>query len=200
MLALAGRPSLHGDYACMVYWTQGAPRRNCRQKYGETSFSPFGVFLISRNSRERFWGLVFWHLWIGRARHPGPSVTSPHLGIEVLNVGGWLTHGDLALDTSVDFLAVVEHRLIPARVRSEWSRLRRKDLASIWSPASQDSSHVGNAGVGVISLRGAPLSLPTFATAQFKRFFDCGRAVRCMVPLGSGRFMHLVVFIWFSRC
>ena len=65
-----------------------------------------------------------------------PSVTSPHLGIEVLNVGGWLTHGDLALDTSVDFLAVVEHRLIPARVRSEWSRLRRKDLASVWSPAS----------------------------------------------------------------
>ena len=30
-------------------------------------------------------------------------------------------------------------------------------------------------------------------TAQFKRFFDCGRAVRCMLPLGLGRFMHLVV-------
>ena len=60
------------------------------------------------------------------------------------------------LDTDVDFLAVVEHRLIPARVRSEWSGLRRKDLASIWSPASQVSSHVGNAGVGVVSLRGAP--------------------------------------------
>ena len=136
MLALAGRPSLHGDYACMVYLTKGAPRGNCRQTNGKTSFSPFGVFLFSRNSRERFWGLVFWHLWIGRARHPGPSSNLPHLGIEVLNVGGWLTHGDLALDTGVDFLAVVEHRLIPARVRSEWSRLRRKDLASIWSPAS----------------------------------------------------------------
>ena len=72
LLALVGRPSLHGDYACMVYWTQGAPRRNCRQIYGETSFSPFRVFMISRNSRDRFWGLVFWHLWIGRARHPGP--------------------------------------------------------------------------------------------------------------------------------
>ena len=58
---------------------------------------------------------------------------------------------------------------------------------------TQDSSHVGNAGVGVVSLRGAPLSLPTFATAQFKRFFDCGRAVWCMLPLGAGRFMHLVV-------
>ena len=75
----------------------------------------------------------------------------------------------------------------------KWARLRSKVVASIWAPASQDSSHVGNAGVGVVSLRGAPLSLPTFATAQFKRFFDCGRAVRCMLPLGAGRFMHLVV-------
>ena len=60
-------------------------------------------------------------------------------------------------------------------------------------PASQDSSHVGNAGVGVVSLRGALLYLPTFATAQFRRFFGSGRAVRCMLPLGFGRFMHLVV-------
>ena len=144
----------------------GALRRNCRQKQRETLFSPLRVFLFSRNSRERFWGLVFWHLWIGRARHPGPNSTPPHLGIEVLNVGGWLTHGDLALDARVDFLAVVEHRLIPARVRNEWSRLRSKDLSSIWAPASQVSSHVGNAGVGVVSLRGASLSLPTFATTQ----------------------------------
>ena len=120
------------------------------------------------------------------------------MGIEVLNVGGWLTHGDLALDIDVDFLAVVEHRLIPARVWSEWSRLKKKNVASIWSPASQVSSHVGNAGVGIISLRGASLSLPTFATDQFKRFFDCGRAVRCMVPLGLGRFMHLVVLYGFQ--
>ena len=61
------------------------------------------------------------------------------------------------------------------------------------APACQGSSHVGNAGVGVFSMRGAPLALPAFATAQFKRFFDCGRAVRCMLPLGSGRCMHLVV-------
>ena len=69
------------------------------------------------------------------------------------------------------FLAVVEHRLIPARVRGEWARLRKKGLATVWAPASQDTSHVGHDGVGVVSLRGAPLSLPTFATAQFKRFF-----------------------------
>ena len=133
-----------------------------------------------------------WHLWMGRAQNPGPG-TSYHLAVEVFDVGGWLTHGDLALDASLDFLAITEHRLIPARVRSEWARLKSKGVASIWAPASQDSSHFGNAGVGVISLRGAPLSLPTSATVQFKRFFDCGKAVRCTLPLGAGRFMLLVV-------
>ena len=83
--------------------------------------------------------------------------------------------------------------MIPARVRSEWSRLRVRDFLLFWAPASQDSSHVGNAGVGVVSLRGAPLALPTFATAQFKSFFDSGRAVWYLLPLGAGRFMHLFV-------
>ena len=68
-----------------------------------------------------------------------------------------------------------------------------RKIASIWAPASQESSHVGHAGVGVVSLRGAPLSLPSFATARFQSFFDCGRAVRCVLPLGGGRIMHLVV-------
>ena len=54
-------------------------------------------------------------------------------------------------------------------------------------------SIVGNAGVGVVSLKGAPLALPTFATPGFERFFGLGRAVRCLVPLGCRRFMHLVV-------
>ena len=65
------------------------------------------------------------------------------------------------MDTEVDFLAISEHRFIPARVRSEWARLRAKGVASVWAPASQDASHVGNAGVGVVSLRCATLSLPT---------------------------------------
>ena len=148
---------------------------------------------MSRNSRERYWGLILWYFWAGRARHPGPPSLPRHFGIEFLNVGGWLTHGDLALGAGVDFLAVAEQRLIPATVRSEWSSLRRKGFSSIWAPASKDSSHVGNAGVGVVSMRGAPLALPTPATAQFKSFFDCGRAVRCLLPLGAGRFMHLFV-------
>ena len=162
-------------------------------KQCKTSFSPFWVFLFSRNPTKRFWGLIPWHFGAGRARHPGPPSQSQHVSLEFHNVGGWLTHGDLALDAGVDFLAVAEHRLIPARVRSEWSWLKGKGLSSIWAPASQVSSHVGNAGVVVVSLRGAPLALPSFATAQFKSFFDCGRAVRCLLPLASGGFLHLFV-------
>ena len=131
--------------------------------------------------------------WAGRARHPGPPSQPHHVSLEFHNVGGWFTYGDLALGAGVDFLAVAEHRLIPARVRSEWSRLWGKGLSSMWAPASQVYSHVGNAGVGVVSFRGAPLALPTFATAQFKSFFDCVRAVRCMLPLAAGRLKHLCV-------
>ena len=35
--------------------------------------------------------------------------------------------------------------------------------------------------------------------AQLKRFFDCGRAVICMLPLGSGRFVHLVVLYGYQE-
>ena len=142
-------------------------------------------------SLKFFWGCLVWHLWLGRARHPGPG--SESVGIEVFNVSGWLTKGDFAVEAGVDFLCVTEHRLVSARARSEWKRLRGRSISSIWSPASQEFSAVGNAGVGVVSLRGAPLALPTFAPHGFERFFSLGRAVRCMVPLGCSRFMHLVV-------
>ena len=78
-----------------------------------------------------------------------------------------MTHVDFALETGVDFPGVVEHRLIPARVRSEWAR--SKGLSSIWGSACQDTSHVG-----VVSLKGAPVAVPTLAAAQFPRFFDGG--------------------------
>ena len=51
----------------------------------------------------------------------------------------------------------------------------------------------GMRGVGVVSLKGAPLSLPTIATAPFRKFFDQECAVRCSLPIGGRRFMHLVV-------
>ena len=62
----------------------------------------------------------------------GHLASSQHFGLEVFNGGVWLTHGDLALEGEVDFLALIEHRLIPARVRCEWDRLKRKGLASVW--------------------------------------------------------------------
>ena len=41
--------------------------------------------------------------------------------------------------------------------------------------------------------------LPTVSFAQFKRFFDYGRAIWCMLPLGRGRFLHLVVLCGYQR-
>ena len=90
--------------------------------------------------------------------------------MEALNVGGWLTHGDTASETSADFLAVSEHRLIPARVWGEWAALRRIGIYSVWAPASQEGSHVGYAGVGIVSLKGAPIAMPSLATAAFQRY------------------------------
>ena len=40
------------------------------------------------------------------------------LSIEFINVGGWLTSGDLAMDSCAQFVAVAEHRLIPSWARS----------------------------------------------------------------------------------
>ena len=131
-----------------------------------------------------------WHLWIGTAQQPGPG--SQDFVVDVFNVGGWLSHGDFALEVDVDFLAVVNHRLIPAGVRSEWSRLRAEGLASIWALASQESSHVG---VRAVSMQGAPVALPARATAQLQRFFDCGRAVGYLLPSGESRSTHLVVLV-----
>ena len=55
--------------------------------YGQKArqnFSPSSCFFGSRISIHLFGGLVGWHLWIGRARDPGP--TSLDLEVEVVNV------------------------------------------------------------------------------------------------------------------
>ena len=54
-------------------------------------------------------------------------------------------------------------------------------MATICAPASQDSSHVGNAGVGYYH-EGCEVALPTLAAAQFRRFFDCDRVIQCLLP------------------
>ena len=118
----------------------------------------------------------------------------------MFNISGWLTNGDFALEADVDSLAVVEHRLVPARARSECRRLRDKGISSVWSPASQEFSPVGNAGVGVLSLRGAPLALPTFATSEFEKFFGLGRVLR-VCPSARVRPFHAPGgSVWISWC
>ena len=133
---------------------------------------------------------------IGRARHPGPGprvFTPGQLSIEFANVGGWLTSGDVALDSSAQFLAVAEHRLIPSRARSVCHQLRKAGHHSVWAPACQDLVAGGHAGVGVVSLGGAPLSLPSFVTPQFQEFFRLGRVLRTTLPTAQGGVVYLFV-------
>ena len=40
----------------------------------------------------------------------------------------------------------------------------------------------GAAGMCVVSMKGALVAFLTTGTAQFQRFFDNGRAVRCLLP------------------
>ena len=138
-------------------------------------FPPYWTSLFGKQKNFLiFWEVICWMLHIGRARHPGPgprNVVPGQLSIEFINVGGWLTSGDLAMDSCAQFLAVAEHRLIPARARSVCHHLRKAGYHSIWAPASQDKIAGGHAGVGVISHGGAPLSLPSFVTPRFQEFF-----------------------------
>ena len=124
----------------------------------------------------------------------GQTVCTPgQLSIEFANVGGWLTSGDLALNSCAQFLAVAEHSLIPSRARSICHQLRKAGHHSVWAPACQDRIAGGHAGVGVISLGGAPLSLPSFVTRQFLEFFKLGRILRTTLPTAQGGVVHLFV-------
>ena len=58
-------------------------------------------------------------------------------------------------------------------------------IHSVWAPACQDTIPGGHAGVGVVSLGGAPLTLPSFVTAEFKEFFRLGRVLRTTLPTGK---------------
>ena len=139
--------------------------RNNWQKNRKTTLSPLfrRVFLVNKRTLFFFRELVIWMLHIDRARHPGPgkrSFTPGQLSVEFVNVGGWLTFGDLAMDSCAQFLAVAEHRLISLG----WAghQLGVAGFQSVWAPACRDHVAGGHAGVGVVSLGGARLALPTF--------------------------------------
>ena len=135
-------------------------------------------------------------LCIGRARHPGPCTSYYPSGfsVEFLNVGGWLSRGDLALESEAHFLTVAEHRLIPARARNVTTQLRNARRSSVWAPSCQDVTPGGHAGVGVIqSPWRPPFLFPTLFDSSFKEFFRIGRAMRVVLPLGNGGSVHLFV-------
>ena len=50
-----------------------------------------------------------------------------------------------------------------------------------------------SAGVGVVSLGGAVLSLPSFVTLKFREFFRLGWVLRTTLPTGKGGVVHLFV-------
>ena len=112
---------------------------------------------------------------------------------KVFNVGGYLTQGDYALQTDADFQAVVEHRLVLARVRNEALGCGALVAGLCGLQLVRRLVMLGHAGVGVASLWGAPLSLPTRATSAFAALFAQRRDVRCHLPIAYGRVVHLVV-------
>ena len=74
--------------------------------------------------------------WEGQASRAWSTVFHPgQLSVEFVNVSGWLTHGDLALDSCAQFLAVAEHRLVPSWARSVCHQLRDAGHHSVWFPA-----------------------------------------------------------------
>ena len=89
--------------------------------------------------------------------HP---ITSP---LSVLILGAGFPMGILHSKALLIFERSLSTELIPARARSVANSLKvTAGYVSVWAPACQDSIPGGHAGVGVISLKGAPLTLPTF--------------------------------------
>ena len=108
-------------------------------------------------------------------------------------------NGDCAMESPADFLAVVEHRLIPARVRSVTKSLKVNTCCiSVWAPACHDSIPGGHGGVGVVSLKAAPLTLPTFYTPDFGEFFRFGQGHQSHITVGQRYYCSLFCGLWVS--
>ena len=122
-------------------------------------------------------------------------ILSPgQLSIEFINIGGWPTSGDLAMDSCAQFLAVAEHRKIPSRVRAICHQLRLAGFPSIWAPACQDKIAGGHDGVGVSqSLEVLPNLFHLLSLLSFRSFFRLGRVLRTTLPTSQGGVVDLFV-------
>ena len=157
-------------------------------------FSPFWTFLFGKQK-----DLLFFGLYVGCYTLGGPGIL--RLALAMLSLVSYplnllmLVAGLLLViwRSCAQFLSVAEHRLIPSRARSIGHQLRKAGHHSIWAPACQDQIAGGHAGVGVVSLGGAPLSLPSFITPQFQEFFRLGRVLRTTLPTAQGGVVHLFV-------
>ena len=72
-------------------------------------------------------------------------------------------------------------------------------LGTSWSPACQDQVACGHAGVGVVSLGGAFVALPSGATPEFQEFFRLGRALRVTLPTGGRESVTPFFSLWIPR-
>ena len=81
-------------------YSVGTHKRAFREKGWQKNRKTTGrLFLVSKRTIFFFWEVIVWMFHIGRARHPGPGkrlLTPGQLSVEFVNVGGWLTYGDLA--------------------------------------------------------------------------------------------------------
>ena len=152
------------------------------------------VLLLLAKIRCVFSGLLTLELVFWSARHPNPGRPSGPLGIsfEFVNVGCWLSEDGLALDSQVHFPATVEHRRIPAGARNVTAQLRQAGVSSVWALHVKTLHLERRAGVGVVILHGAPLSLPSIVT-HFTEIFRLGRAMRVVLRVGSEGAAHLFV-------
>ena len=114
-------------------------------------------------------------------------------------VGG-LYRGDLALGSPAHFLAIAEHRLVPARARTVTTQLRHSRRSSVWAPSCQDVTPGGHAGVGVISLHGALLSLPTLFELLLQGILSNWSCYEGCPPFGKWGYCSFVCHLWLSRC
>ena len=207
-LVTYGEPTPGNYHMHDVVTPNGASGGSSWQTHGKTRYSPAIGFLLPymfsvfKKSLRFFWRLILWMLSIGRARHPGPCTSYYPSGfsIEFLNVGGWLSRGDLALESAAHFLAVAEHRMVPARARAVTTQLRQARRSSFWAPSCQDVTPGGHAGVGVISLHDASLFSSHFFRSLLQGVLSYWSCYESCPPIGKRWCRSSVRHLWLSGC